>query len=412
MQSEDIFALGLGLKSPWKLMGQRFDMDKQPHELHLLLGAERGVLYPCPVCGALCKAHDFQEMSWRHLNFFQHLCILTANVPRVSCPEHGIHRASVPWARQWSGFSLLFEQVVMSLAREMPVNAVARYVGVTDKRVWRIVQQYVFKAMGKIDLSGLSGIALDETASKRGHNYVTVFLDMNREHRPVVFAVPGKGKACLKAFAVFLKAHGGNVDTVAEVVCDMSPAFIAAATDEFPNSSVTVDWFHVVKLFTDAMESVRREESKEQTMPKGARWAILKGDLALTDKQRAALEELQGCGFHTATAFRVKELLRWVRKADTRQGARWRASRFLKFARKLTGNEPILEPVRNALNTFEEHTSRILRHWYSLLSNARLEGMNGLFQAARARARGYRNDMTFISMIYLIGAPISQILWP
>ena len=86
MQSEDIFALGLGLKSPWKLMGQRFDMDKQPHELHLLLGAERGALYPCPVCGALCKAHDFQEMSWRHLNFFQHLCILTANVPRVSEP--------------------------------------------------------------------------------------------------------------------------------------------------------------------------------------------------------------------------------------------------------------------------------------------------------------------------------------
>ena len=44
MQSEDIFALGLGLKSPWKLLGQRFDMDKQPHELHLLLGAKRGIL--------------------------------------------------------------------------------------------------------------------------------------------------------------------------------------------------------------------------------------------------------------------------------------------------------------------------------------------------------------------------------
>ena len=168
MQSEDIFALGMGLKSPWKLLGQRFDMDKQPHELHLLLGAERGVLYPCPVCGALCKAHDFQEMSWRHLNFFQHLCILTANVPRVSCPEHGIHRASVPWARQGRGFSLLFEQVVMSLAREMPVNAVARYEGVRTNVSVRIVQQYSFKAMGQINLSGLSRFASVKQPTNEG----------------------------------------------------------------------------------------------------------------------------------------------------------------------------------------------------------------------------------------------------
>ncbi|MDR2124186.1 MAG: transposase, partial [Desulfovibrio sp.] len=59
--------------------------------------------------------------------------------------------------------------------------------------------------------------------------------------------------------------------------------------------------------------------------------------------------------------------------------------------------------------TFEGHLPRILRRWESLLSNARLESMNGLFQAARARARGYRN-VGFITMIYLIGAPITALL--
>lgn len=38
--------------------------------------------------------------------------------------------------------------------------------------------------------------------------------------------------------------------------------------------------------------------------------------------------------------------------------------------------------------------------------------MNGLFQAARARARGYRNVNTFITMIYLIGAPLGKLLNP
>jgi len=99
-----------------------------------------------------------------------------------------------------------------------------------------------------------------------------------------------------------------------------------------------------------------------------------------------------------------------VRNADTRLGARWRASRFFEFLRELAGESVLLEPVRKSLNTFQEHLPRILRKWDSLLSNARLEGLNGLFQAARSRARGYRNVTTFITMIHLIGAPITDLL--
>ena len=130
------------------------------------------------------------------------------------------------------------------------------------------------------------------------------------------------------------------------------------------------------------------------------------------EDQKAALKELEERGLATSTAFRVKELLRWVREADNRTAARWRASRFFAFAHELAGKSDLLEPIRKALNTFEEHLPRILRRWESLLSNARLEGLNGLFQAARSRARGYRNVTTFITVIYLIGAPIAELLVP
>ncbi|MBI5162708.1 MAG: transposase, partial [Magnetospirillum sp.] len=69
----------------------------------------------------------------------------------------------------------------------------------------------------------------------------------------------------------------------------------------------------------------------------------------------------------------------------------------------------ILDPVRKALSTVENHRSRILERWTSTHSNARLEGFNGLFQAARARARGYRNTTTFATMIYLIAAPLGDL---
>src|SRR3546814_1092835 len=87
--------------------------SKSPHELHLHLESDRGTTFACRECGRSCKAHDFGEFRWRHLNFFQHHCYITARVPRTDCPEHGVKRVRVPWAREGSGFTLLFEQAAL-----------------------------------------------------------------------------------------------------------------------------------------------------------------------------------------------------------------------------------------------------------------------------------------------------------
>jgi transposase len=215
----------------------------------------------------------------------------------------------------------------------------------------------------------------------------------------------------VKAFRAFLLEHGGEPTRIAEVVCDMSAAFLAAATENFPRAAITVDWFHVVQIFTTAVEQVRRAEAHRCALPKGARWATMKRPEALTEAQRQALEELETGGFATAEAYRAKEMLRWVRKADTTQAARWRLSRFLNhISGCLTEADSILDPVRDAVETVRRHAARIIRRWASGYSNARLEALNGRFQAARARARGYRSAATFACIIYLIGAPITELL--
>ena len=98
--------------------------------------------------------------------------------PRICCPAHSVKRIVVPWAHQGSHVTLLFEQVVMSLVREMPVAAAARLVRERDTRLWRIIQHYVGKALAALDLSDLEAFGFDETASKHGQNYVRVFVDM------------------------------------------------------------------------------------------------------------------------------------------------------------------------------------------------------------------------------------------
>ena len=103
-------------------------------------------------------------------------------------------------------------------------------------------------------------------------------------------------------------------------------------------------------------------------------------------------------------------MLRWVRQATTVRGAKWRLTTFLNVARSLTADIDLLKPVRKALRTIEKHREAICARWISGHNNARIEALNGIFQAAKCRARGYRNDDTFISIIYLLAAPIQNLL--
>ena len=306
---------------------------------------------------------------------------------------------------------MLFEQAAMLMVKEMPVLTSARIMEMSDKRLWRIVLHYVNRALSRMNLAGLKAFSLDETKSRRGHRYVTVFIDLDRKEHPVVFATPGKGKATMAEFKKFLIDHGGKTENVVEVVSDMSGAFISGVKTHFVNSEHTVDWFHVVQLFNKAVDEVRRNETKEVAMPKATKWATLKAaEAQLTDRQTDALTELVTMDLKTAEAWRIKELLRWVRRASSLRAAKWRLTWFLNLAKELVEGEELLAPMKKALRTVEKHSSAIIARWESEHSNARIEALNGIFQAAKVKARGYRNDETFIRIIYLLAAPIQNLI--
>ena len=140
---------------------------------------------------------------------------------------------------------------------------------------------------------------------------------MQRTKEPVLFVTPGKGKEVLVAFSAFLSNHHGSPQNVLEVVCDMSPAFISGVSEQLSNAEITVDWFHIVQIFTRALDEVRKQENRVTPLPKHLRWAVLKkGDTDnLTINQLKAMAELLKQGLDTATAWRIKERLRWIREA-------------------------------------------------------------------------------------------------
>ena len=62
--------------------------------------------------------------------------------------------------------------------------------------------------------SGLEAFSSDETSCRRGHRYVTIFIDLDREDRPVVFVTEGKGKQTVQRFREHLLDKGGHPDRV------------------------------------------------------------------------------------------------------------------------------------------------------------------------------------------------------
>src|SRR5690606_34167456 len=144
-----------------------------------------------------------------------------------------------------SGFTLLFESLVLAMAREMPVKAVADLVGENDTRIWRILHHYVETAREAEDYAEVRAIGMDGAEGKRGRHYLSRSVDLERSK--VLFATEGKEASTVSAFRQDLEAHGGVAEQIEEICMDMSPAFIQGAQRTFPRASLTFDKFHVMK---------------------------------------------------------------------------------------------------------------------------------------------------------------------
>lgn len=138
----EIFEDALNLEWPWYV--DRIGFDSENRALLVHLDFAKGGTFACGSCGTEgCKAYDTYRKQWRHLDFFRCRTFLCGPSPRVVCPSCGVKQAVVPWARRRQRLTLAFEEMVVSLAREMPMRSVSRLVGEHDTRLWRVVNHYM-----------------------------------------------------------------------------------------------------------------------------------------------------------------------------------------------------------------------------------------------------------------------------
>lgn len=391
---KELFSAALGIEEPLYINEIVFDTSEG--ELHIHMDFRRGGRFSCSECVAEgLPVHDTVEKTWRHLNFWQYRTYIHLRTPRTKCPKCGERLWIPPWGRKQSGFTVLFEAVVMTLAKEMPISKVGEFVGETDTRIWRIVRGHIARAYAQKEFGEVEKIGVDETSSRKGHNYVTVFANMDSGE--VLFATEGKDSSTIKEFAKELPAHGADAQAVKEVTIDMSPAFISGVTDYLPNANITFDKFHIIQALNKAQDEVRRMEQKQNPLLKRSRYIWLKNPENLTAEQKKKMESLRFENLKTAKVYQMKLTFQDIyRNIKEPKAAMEAIKKWLSWAVRSR-----LEPIKKFAKTVKAHWDGILRYFHSRLTSGAMEGINSRIQEVKRRARGFRNIKNFIAMIYL-----------
>jgi transposase len=397
--SAKLFEAALGIAQPWYINGIDFDTAKKT----LTIGVDfvAGTRFSVEGQQGDGPAHDTVTKRFRHLNFFQHECYLEVRMPRVRLPDGSIRLVKPEWAGKLTGFTLLFEALIITLCREMPFAAVARLVNIFWHRVAAICQSYVDLAVAEADYSEVSRLAIDETSRARGHDYITLFADA--VERKVLCVAEGRSSDTVEAFSADLTRHGGSPDNIESVSIDMSPAFIKGVGKHLPHARITFDKFHVIAHASAAVDKTRRLEQKTDPSLKGLRWKLLRDRGSLSTEARADLDALiaQATTKRTARAWLYKEQLRDILDRKQINVVRGMLCQWCTnvMRSKVTPMKEVAKLIRN-------HLEGIVAWSQTRQTNGFLEALNGLFQAAKRKARGYGRFSTIRTVIFLIAGKL------
>ena len=397
--TKELFSKVLMIELPWFI--EKMEFDQTQGKLDVWIDFARGSEFffedkALGISGKF-KAYDSKVKTWRHMNFFQYQCYLHAKVPRVDLGNGKYRLVKTPWEGLSNGFTLLFEAMLMELVRLMPVRQVANLCSLSEHRLWALMKKYTTLARAQADFSTVTRIGVDETAARRGHDYVSLFVDVE-EHR-TLYVAKGRDHQVLQGFCADLHDHNASPEQIKQVSCDMSPAFIKGVQENLPEASIVFDRFHVVKIVNEAVDKVRKEEVRDNPLLKGSKYVFLSKPENLTDKQLAQLDDirLSGLNLKTLKAYHIKESFQEIYTARSPRV-------FEKLLKKwyYWASHCRLTPMVKAAKTIKRHWDGIVNWATQKISNGILEGYNSIFQASKAKARGYKRFDTIQAIIYLL----------
>ena len=380
----------LGFSKPWYIT----EVKQAADTVEIKLDYPKGTKFACPKCGRFCATFDSKWKEYRHLDWWQYQTFLKVRIPRIQCVCDGKKvTVAVDWLRSGSKFTQIMEAHIVEMAKLGAVSKAAKLLRITDTRMWRVILYHVHKCRKNADYSAVVDVGIDET-SKKGHNYLTNFVDLNT--RKVLYVANGKNNQTITEFAKDLQAHGGKQENIVNTTCDMSLAFEKGIKREFANSAIIIDKFHVIQYFNDALNKTLRDDIKAGHDFKKSKYIWAKNRENLTEKQEARFQAMNKQKSKTAKAYQMKVAMREIYRLTDKKEAAERLKKLINWMRRSRN-----EHMKKVAATIQNHWENILNYFDNRLTNAILEGINNIVQNIKRTARGFRNDEYFKTVVYL-----------
>jgi transposase len=374
----------------------------------------------CPCGWKTRSVHDRSTRRWRHLDLGGSRLWLEAEIRRLRCRRCGrVRTEEVPWARPGARHSRDFQDVVAWLAQRTDKTTITKLLRCSWEAVARIVIAVVEEGIDDHRLDELYRIGVDEVSYRKGHRYLTVVADHDRDGA-VVWAGEGRDAKALERFYDDLGEE--RTARLVAVSLDMGNAYEKATTDKAPQARQCVDPFHLIRLANRAIERTRRQDWNQARQrargerlrvgrrPAGApptlrsqarwvkhtRWALLKDPATLKDSQVEVLHELRRQRSVLYRGWQLKEGLRDLYRLADPADAPAHLDWWLAWACRSR------IPAFVALSkTVRANRDRILAAVELGLSNSKLEGLNSKIRLINHRGYGHRTAAAVIAMIYL-----------
>ena len=349
MQLNEMLEELLPLADPLRV--QRVEKDEVLQEVHIHLEIAAGYQ---PPTGQV--VHQYYDRQWEHLSLFQYRCFIHCRLPVYKDTQTGKTQAlQVSFSREQSRFTLLYERYVMDLLQLYHnITKVAQQLGVYPQRIANIYHYYTKEAYEQHCVSICSKVGIDETSTRKGHDYITAFVDLDA-HR-IIDLQDGKGADTIEQF---FQDHP-NPQVVQSISSDMSPAFAKGVQQYFPWAKVTYDKWHVFKLLGKHLDKLAEHHPTKRAY------------VMLLQEHLVDFYE-QSC---------------W-------DAAQAQLCFIADLAKDVFGKNSFSKSIR-------KHFKGIAEHIRSQLTNGILEGINSKIQTIKRVAKGFRYTDNFKKMILFV----------
>jgi len=395
--TKELYTALLGLRHPWHVSEVKLSLDA--NRVDVWAKDDPHQKLSCPECGKLAPVYDHaEEQVWRHLDTCQCETYLHARLPRINCPEHGVKRILAPWAGPRSKITLLFERWMIDTLKECDVRGATRLLGTNWDETWAVVERAVDRGLSRKERRVPEYLGIDEKSFAKRHRYETLVCDLERS--TVEFVVDDRKQESLEEYYSQFTAE--ELAEVKAIAMDMWDPYIAATKAHVPKAEekIVFDRFHIFRYLTDAVDKVRRQESKVLAVVgderlKGTRYLWLKNADKLTQPQQKEFAAIRWVNLKTGRAWSIKETLRkfWQYTYAKRAKAFFRRWYFW-------ATHSQLRPIIQAAKTLKNHLANILTYFKHRITNATTEGFNSKIQMIKNMACGFRNREHYKTAIY------------